>query len=108
MQFVLRIWANLFGTFPSGESMSEVVAYPSDPALTAHYVVAVATALLGTVLVAVSRRLGPRRSLFALTVAGLVAVMAAVLSGIAFILSGYSNNVASFSMALAFIAAMAL
>jgi len=105
-QFVLGIWVNLYGRFPRTDDVATAVMYGGDPVLTAHYAVAVAAVVLGVVLVVLAFRADSRRSLRWTTVGGLLSVLWASAAGLQFVLSGFSNGDASFSMAFAFIVAM--
>jgi hypothetical protein len=108
VQFLLGIWVNLFGTFPSTDSVGTALMYGGDPVLSAHYVLAVVILLLALVLVVHTIRLRTPRHLRWLILAGFLSVVWASLAGVEFILSGFSNAVASFSMAFAFIVAVSL
>ncbi len=103
-QFLLGMWVNLFGTFPTTKSVGAALRYGGDPVLTAHYGLAVLIALLAVVAVVVVPR--PASGvLWGMVMGGLVSIGWATLSGIELVLSGFSNDLASFSMAVAFIAA---
>ena len=106
LQFVLGIWVNLFGSFPSTDSVSTAVMYGGDPVLTGHYLLAVVLLLLAVVVVYASIRPEIPRRLRWYTLGGLLSIVWAWAAGVEFILSGFSSNEASFSMALAFIVAM--
>jgi len=105
-QFVLGIWVNLFGRFPTTDSVANAVEYGGDPVLTAHYAVAVLVVILAAILVALAFRTDTRGSLRWMTIGGLFSVLWATAAGLQFILSGFSSSDASFNMALAFIVAM--
>ncbi|HEV2166507.1 MAG TPA: hypothetical protein VGS23_05985 [Thermoplasmata archaeon] len=105
IQFVLGIYANLFGPFSSTDSIEEALAYGGAPVLTAHYILAAVLVVLGLVLVASSFGREEPRGLRWLTIAGLLSILWASLSGLEFIRSGFTSNVDSFSMALGFIVA---
>lgn len=104
-QFLLGIWVNLFGAFPPTHDVATAVLYGGDPVLTAHYALAVLLVALAIAVVLVSFREEGRTYLPWLAVAGLLSILWASASGIQFVLSGFSDNVDSFSMAAAFIAA---
>jgi len=106
LQFVLGIWVNLFGSFPSTDSVSAAVMYGGDPVLTGHYLLAVVLLLLAVVVVYVSIRPGVPARLRWYALGGLLSIVWAWAAGLEFILSGFSNGGDSFSMALAFIVAM--
>jgi hypothetical protein len=108
LQFLLGIWVNLFGTFPATNSVLTAISYTGDPVLTAHYATAFILLLLAIILTVVSFRTGEPRRIGWLAVGGLLFILLAYESGIEFILSGFSNNTASFSMAVGFIGATAV
>jgi hypothetical protein len=103
LQFVLGIWVNLFGTFPPTDNLGTALSYPGDPVLTSHYALAVVLVILGIVVVVVAFRPGVRTSLRWIVILGLLSIVWASASGVEFVLSGFSNNADSFSMAVAFI-----
>ena len=105
LQFLLGMWVNLFGAFPPTDSLGTAVGSTGDPVLTGHYVLAVVLLALGVVLVAVASRSGARRLLVGMLSLGLLSLLGASAAGMEFVLSGFSSNIDSFSMALAFIAA---
>jgi hypothetical protein len=105
VQFVLGIWVNLFGSFPSTSNVEVAAVYSDDAVLTGHYVLAIVLVIVALVLVFVSFGKEERKGLRWLALGGLLSILWASASGVQFILSGFSNNVDSFSMALAFIAA---
>jgi heme A synthase len=100
LQFLLGIWVTLFGSFPQTDSVETAVSYSGDPVLSAHYVLALVLLVLAVLLAAFAFA---RASSVRLS----VSVFWAISSGVEFILSGFSNNTDSFSMAVAFIVAMA-
>jgi len=104
-QFLLGIWVNLFGRFPATRTLGSAVLYGGDPVLTTHYLAAVALLIVGMAIVVAAFRHGVRESLRWLVVAGFLSIVWACASGLQFVLSGFSDNVDSFSMAVAFIAA---
>lgn len=105
LEFVLGIWVNLFGSFPSTRDLGTAWAYAGDPVLTAHYVLAVLLLVLGAVIVTVAVRTGARAGLRWMAVLGLLSIAWASAAGMEFVRSGFTNNEDSFSMALAFIVA---
>ena len=106
LQFLLGIWVALFGSFPSTNNVQTAVMYGGDPVLSGHYALAVVLLVLAVVVVLAAFRNGVPARLRWLTLGGLVSVLWAWISGVEFILSGFSNNSDSFSMAVAFIVAM--
>ncbi len=108
VQFVLGIDVNLFGAFPTTSVVLQALYSNVDPVLTAHMAVAFLLLVLGVLLAVLGfRRPLPRRVSWA-ALSGALAVFWAFESGIEFVLSGFSNNVASFSMALGFLASVAI
>jgi hypothetical protein len=105
LQFVLGIWVNLFGRFPATSNVGTAVSYGGDPVLTVHYVLALGLVVLGVVLVRVGFAAGAPRRVGWMALGGLLSLLVAVESGVQFVLSGFSNNVASFGMAMGFIVA---
>ncbi len=105
IEFVLGIWVNLFGSFPSTARLGTALAYTGDPVLTGHYVLAVLLVVLGVVIVLVAFRTGARGSLRWMVVLGLLSILWATAAGVGFVLSGFASNADSFSMAVAFIVA---
>lgn len=104
IQFGLGMWVNLFGTFPTSSDVLATVEDTQDPVLQAHMVTAVLILAWAIVLIALTARKSIPRSDLGLAVTGLLTVLWAYGSGIDFILSGFSNNVDSYSMALGFLA----
>jgi drug/metabolite transporter (DMT)-like permease len=104
VQFALGIWLNLFGSFPRGSSsLVSAITDAANPILVAHIVVGILLLLAAISVLVLSRR-DPFRRLRALSVAGIVAMVVTGFFGLSFVYSGYSNNVASFAMALGFVA----
>ena len=108
VQFVLGMANNLFGAFPATSDVLSALESPGDPLLIAHMVVAFLLLLLGIVVAVLAFRRPVPRSLAALAIGGLLAILWAYESGIEFILSRFSNDAMSFSMALGFLAALAI
>jgi len=106
LQFLLGIWVNLFGTFPSTNNVQTAVMYGGDPVLSLHYVLAIILVVLAAVVTYRAFRPGVPMSVRWLVLGGLLSVFWAVAAGVELILSGFSNNGDSFSMAFAFIVAM--
>ena len=104
VQFLLGIWVNLFGSFPSTSDVVTALSFTGDPVLTAHYVLAVVLLLLSIVIVLVAFRSREAPAIRWCAVGGFLSILWAYESGIQFILSGFSNNVDSFLMAVGFIA----
>jgi len=106
VQFLLGIWVNLYGSVPDSNSLVAAFRYTGDPVLSAHMLLAVVLVVLAFVITvgAFDPAAPPRLRWLAL--AGLVTLFGAYEAGIQFIMSGYSSNLDSFLMALAFIVAM--
>jgi len=99
LEFALGIWLNLFGRFPSSSSYASALSDGSDPILALHIAVG-AILFLGSIGLLVQAWRDPYRGLRYFALVGVVAVLVTGLSGSGFILSGYSNNVDSFAMAI--------
>ena len=106
IQFLLGIWVNLYGSFPSTSDVRTAVTYGGDPVLTSHYVLAVILLVLAVVLLYRAFRPGIPGGLRWLALGGLLSIVWGAFAGLEFILSGFSNSDDSFSMAFAFIVAM--
>jgi hypothetical protein len=105
LQFLLGMWVNLFAAVPTTHNLAAAVGDPGDPVLVGHYALAVVLIVLGAFLVVVAFRSGARRTLVGTAVLGFLSLLWASAAGVEFVLSGFSSNVDSFSMALAFVAA---
>ena len=108
VQFVLGMANNLFGAFPATSDVLAALESTGDPLLIAHMVVAFLLLLLGIVVAILALRRPVPRSMAALAIGGLIAIFWAYESGIEFILSRFSNDAMSFSMALGFLVALAI
>ncbi len=104
-QFLLGIWVNLFGSFPRTRDLVVALAYGGDPVLTAHYALAAILVALGSAILVGSMHPTASRALRWMALGGLLSILWASASGIAFVESGFADNLESFSMAVAFIAA---
>jgi hypothetical protein len=107
-QFLLGIWVDLYGSFPSTTNLGRAMMYTGDPALSVHMVLAVLLVILAFVLAVGSFSAGAPARLRWVALGGLLAVLWAYESGLQFVLSGFGNNLDSFSMAAAFVVAMVL
>ncbi len=108
VQFLLGMDVNLFGAFPETSDVLQVLESSTDPALTVHMAVAfILLALAIAVAVLAFRRPLPWKVSW-IAVGGVLGVLWAFESGIEFVLSGFSNNAASFSMAAGFLAAVVI
>ncbi|HEV2428319.1 MAG TPA: hypothetical protein VGV64_00520, partial [Thermoplasmata archaeon] len=108
VQFVLGIWVNLFGSFPRTTEVEGVLSSSTDPILLAHMAVAFLLLGLGIFVAALTVRSPLPYGLAALGAAGAGTIFWAFESGIEFIVSGFTNGLASFSMALGFAAALSV
>lgn len=108
LQFVLGIWVNLFVSFPRTNEVERVLTSSTDPILLAHMAVAFTLLALGILVAALAVRSPLPYGLAALGAAGAGTIFWAFESGIEFIVSGFTNGLASFSMALGFAAALSV
>ena len=104
-QFLLGIYVNLFGAPSASQGLVGAAIGSDGPVLAAHVALAVVLLLLGGVLSVLSFGRDVPRALQGLLLGGLLSIVAASLSGAAFVLSGFGDDTLSFSMATAFIAA---
>jgi heme A synthase len=98
-EFAIGMWLNLFGKFPSGNSYADALTFGRDPVLALHIAVGVFLFLWSLGLLVQAWR-DPHRTVRYFALVGTVAILVTGLSGSGFVLSGYSNNVASFAMAM--------
>jgi heme A synthase len=102
IQFFLGMWLNLFGSFPRGSNtLASAITFRTDPILIAHIVVGIVLGL-GSLALVVRAWSEPVRSVRWLTLAGLVGVLFASITGSGFVTSGYTNNFDSFFMSVGF------
>ena len=109
MQFVLGMWMNLFALFPTSS-----VAFPtygmmnvmfSVPELMVHMMNGVLIGMLSLMIFVMSLMGGYRKSAM-LSVIASISIFLAGMSGLEFILTGFQNNVLSFTMSLGFVVAV--
>ncbi|MFZ0892231.1 MAG: hypothetical protein WB778_07500 [Thermoplasmata archaeon] len=107
VQFMLGIWVNLFDTrFPSSESaILRAAVDGTHPILTAHLVNALLLLFLGLGVLSYALETSDRPIVRASAI-GLVSVLVALLFGFVFLYTGLSNDVYSYAMAVAFLAAV--
>jgi hypothetical protein len=107
VQFLLGIWVNLFDTtFPSTESgILRAAVDGTHPILTAHLVNALLLLFLGLGVLSYALETPDRRILRA-SVIGLVSILVALLFGFIFLYTGLADDVYSYAMAAAFLAAV--
>jgi heme A synthase len=104
IQFFLGMWLTLFGSFPSSNPTLQAATSDSgDPALVAHIVFGAILFLGGVVVLFLAQR-DPWRPIRIFAVLAVVATVVTGIFGLDFVYSGYTNNVASFSMAVGFAA----
>jgi hypothetical protein len=109
LQFVLGMWLNFFGTFPSGvTTLAGVYADVGNPELLAHLVVAFLLVGASLIVAVLAQGRGLPRALRLLGVADLVAVLAAAIFGYEFVASAFTDDRMSFGMAMAFVVAVYL
>lgn len=106
VQFVLGVWLNLYGKFPDTKSVARAAMYSGDPVLSAHMALAVVLVLAAFVVAiyAFTAEAPPRLRWF--TLGGFLALLAAYEAGVELIVSGFTSNVDSAVMAVAFFVAM--
>jgi hypothetical protein len=106
VEFFLGIWLNLFGSFTgAGSSIPQALSDTGAPVLVAHIVVGVVL-LLGAIIALVLSWGDPNRALRWFALGGLLAIVIAGSAGNEFVMASYSNNYASFGMAVGFAAAL--
>lgn len=106
-EFAIGMWLNLFGRFPSSSSYESALSYGADPLLALHIVVG-AILFLGSIGLLVQAWRDPYRALRYYALVGTLAILVTGLSGSGFILSGYSNQVDSFAMAIGLLVVVAV
>lgn len=104
-QFILGMANNLFGAFPDTSDVLRTLESGA-PLLVAHMVLAFVQLALGVLVAIFSFRRPIPRKAAALGTGGISSIFLAFESGIEFVLSGFRNNLWSFSMALGFLAAI--
>ncbi|MGP8077178.1 MAG: hypothetical protein ACLQD8_08815 [Thermoplasmata archaeon] len=106
VEFVLGVWLNRYGTFPTTHNVVRAVMYTGDPVLSAHLALAVVLVVLAFVLAVSAFGAGapPKFRWFAL--GGFLAILAAYESGVQFIGSGFQSNADSLAMFAGFAVAM--
>ena len=103
LEFILGMWLNLYGVFPTSNSAATAISDSGNPALIAHMVVGVLLFVGSIGIVAQSFR-DPYRPGRVFTMAGMIAVVLTGLFGLGFIYSSYGNNAYSLGMALGLLA----
>ena len=110
IQFLTGTYVSLFTVFPASSSTvnpMEQIFTDGLFLLAAHVVVGFIILLIGTVLLALGAFLKQRLSLL-LASFGLVAILISILTGMAFVLGGYSDNTLSYLMSVGFILSIAI
>ncbi len=109
LQFVLGMTLNLFVAFPSIPAGSSDQVYFNaiftTPFLTEHFVVGIGL-LLGSIWILIGALRTEIRKISIAAAIGFISILAAYVSGFEFLLSGFQNNLFSFTMSLAFITAL--
>lgn len=109
LQFILGMTLNLFVTFPNIPIGSSDQIYFNaiftTPFLLVHFIVGIGL-LLGSIWVLISARHTKVRSITVTAVIGFIAILVAYVSGFEFLLSGFQNNIFSFTMSIGFIVAL--
>ena len=105
IEFALGMANNLFGSFPA-TSDPQVALRSANGLLLAHLVVAFLLLVFSVVVAVLAARTPIPKRVTALGIAGVVVVFATIESGIEFILSGFSENLWSYSMAMGFLFAV--
>ena len=109
LQFVIGMWMNLFALFPSTN-----VAFPmygmmnvmfSVPELMAHMMIGMLIGLVSLMIFVMSLMGGFHKSAILSAIASL-SIFLAGMSGLEFILTGFQNNVLSFTMSWGFAVAV--
>lgn len=123
VQFLLGMWVNLFASFPStfvsSASSSGMMGMMSSMmgassmmgggmlVLMVHMMNGYLLLFLSIVVLAVSLNSG-RAKIIGLAIAGLGSILLAGISGLAFMFSGFQNDLYSYSMAVGFILAFGI
>ena len=110
LQFILGMVLNLFVTFPSIPPGSPDPVYfnaiISTPFLLEHFIVGVGL-LLGSIWILLGAAYIKNHRMLAASTFGFLAILVAYVSGFEFLLSGFQDDVFSFSMSMGFIVALA-
>lgn len=105
VQFLVGMYLDLFASFPSGsKSVNPFVQIFTGVQLllAVHLVTGFLLLFLALLLLLLSLAIKHRRAIL-LAVIGLCAMLLAFFTGIAFVLSGYSDNMLSYGMAVGFL-----
>ena len=106
VQFLIGMWLNLFGTFPTdGGNLGTALAYTADPLLAVHVVLGILLVLGGLALL-IQSFFDPVRMIRWFAIGGFAALIFAALAGSNFVYSGYASDVSSFLMAVGFAGAV--
>ena len=110
IQFLTGTYVSLFTVFPASSSTVnplEQIFTNGLLLLAAHVVLGFIILLIGIALLALGAFLRQRLSLL-LASFGLVAILISILTGMAFVLGGYSDNTLSYLMSVGFIFSIAI
>ena len=109
LQFILGMTLNLFVTFPNIPVNSSDQIYFNaiftTPFLLEHFIVGVGL-LLGSAWILISAIKTRLRNISLVAVLGFISILTAYISGFEFLLSGFQNNLFSFTMSIGFIVAL--
>lgn len=103
LEFILGMWLNLYGVFPSSSSATAAISDSGNPDLIAHMIVGVLL-FVGSIAIVVQSLRDPYRPVRVFAIAGLIAVVLTGSFGLGFIYSSYDNNAYSLGMALGLLA----
>jgi heme A synthase len=107
LQFILGIWLNLYGGFPSSNSAASAITDAGDPALVLHTLLGLLL-FVGSVGIVVQALRDPYKPVRVLAVTGMIAVLLTGLFGFGFVYSGYANNAYSLGMAIGLLAVVTI
>lgn len=103
LEFILGMWLNLYGLFPSSNSAAAAITDGTNPALIAHMVVGVLL-FVGSIGIVAQARRDPYRPVRVFALAGVIAVLLTGFFGLGFVYSSYANNAYSLGMAIGLLA----
>jgi heme A synthase len=105
VQYVLGMAANLFVQFPQNADAGELWGFAWSQALVAAHIVIGTLMVIGAIVLVVRSLIRKNRSWIVFSIIGLLAILAAALTGATFIST--QSDAYSYSMSLAFIVALA-
>lgn len=107
LQLILGVWINLYGTFPATSNVATAVKYLHDPEFSVHVALAVLLVLIAFVVALYAFRSDAPPRLRWYTLGGFLALLVGYEAGVELIMSGFSSNLYSGLMALAWLVAIA-